>query len=71
MKEFKNVCMFFSADEDLSMDAFNESSDSPFGESDTENTDSPFDQENKEKPADVVEPDVIFDEVNPQGNLGY
>ena len=46
MKEFKNVCMFFSSDEDLSMDAFNESSDSPFGESDTENTDSPFDQEN-------------------------
>ena len=70
MKEFKNVCMFFSADEDLSMDAFNESSDSPFGESDTENTDSPFDQENKEKPADVVEPDVIFDEANPQGKVG-
>ena len=70
MKEFKNVCMFFGADEDLSMDAFNESSDSPFGESDTENTDSPFDQENKEKPADVVEPDVIFDEANPQGNVG-
>ena len=70
MKEFKNVCMFFSSDEDLSMDAFNESSDSPFGESDTENTDSPFDQENKEKPADVVEPDVIFDEANPQGNVG-
>ena len=70
MKEFKNVCMFFSSDEDLSMDAFNESSDSPFGESDTENTDSPFYQENKEKPADVVEPDVIFDEANPQGNVG-
>ena len=32
MKEFKNVCMFFGADEGLSMDAFEEASDSPFAE---------------------------------------
>lgn len=62
--------MFFNADEDLNMDAFEESSYSPFAESDTTSTDSPFDEENKEKPADVVEPDVIFDEANPQGNVG-
>ena len=71
MKEFKNVCMFFGVDEDLSMDAFEDASDSPFDdEGSVSTTDSPFDEDNKEKPADVVSPEVIFDEDNPQGNVG-
>jgi len=69
MKEFKNVCMFFGVDEDLSMDAFEDASDSPFDNS-VVHTDSPFDEENKEKPADVENSDVIFDEDNPQGIVG-
>jgi len=69
MKEFKNICMFLGADEDLSMDAFEDASDSPFDTS-VSKTDSPFDEDNKEKPADVVSPDDIFDEDNPQGNVG-
>ena len=61
--------MFFGVDEDLSMDAFEDASDSPFDNS-VVHTDSPFDEENKEKPADVENPDVIFDEDNPQGIVG-
>ena len=70
MKEFnKKVCMFFGADEGLSMDAFEEVSDSPFDDA-VQTTDSPFDEENKEKPADEVNLESIFDENNPQGNVG-
>ena len=70
MKEFnKKVCMFFGADEGLSMGAVEDASDSPFDDA-VQTTDSPFDEENKEKPADVVIPEVIFDEDNPQGNVG-
>lgn len=61
--------MFFGVDEDLSMDAFEDASDSPFDNS-VVHTDSPFDEENKEKPADVENSDVIFDEDNPQGIVG-
>jgi hypothetical protein len=71
MKEFKNVCMFFGADEDLSMDAFEDASDSPFDDAGSANTtDSPFDEDNKEKPAEVVDPKVVFDEDNPLGIVG-
>ena len=69
MKEFsKSICMFFGTDEDLSMDAFDEVSDSPFAEAENK-SDSPFDN-NKETPADVVSPESIFDEDNPQGIVG-
>ena len=61
--------MFFGADEGLSMGAVEDASDSPFDDA-VQTTDSPFDEENKEKPADVVSPEVIFDEDNPQGNVG-
>ena len=61
--------MFFGADEGLSMGAVEDASDSPFDDA-VQTTDSPFDEENKEKPADVVIPEVIFDEDNPQGNVG-
>ena len=61
--------MFFGADEGLSMGAVEDASDSPFDDT-VQTTDSPFDEENKEKPADVVIPEVIFDEDNPQGNVG-
>ena len=60
--------MFFGTDEDLSMDAFDEVSDSPFAEAENK-SDSPFDN-NKETPADVVSPESIFDEDNPQGIVG-
>lgn len=70
MKEFnKKVCMFFGSDEGLSMGAVEDASDSPFDD-EVQTTDSPFDEENKEKPADVVNPESIFDEDNPQGNVG-
>lgn len=70
MKEFdKKICMFLSTDEDLSMDAFEEISDSPFDASVEVKTDSPFDSD-IEKQADVVDPEVIFDKDNPQGIVG-
>lgn len=63
--------MFFGADEDLSMDAFEEGSDSPFDDAgSTSATDSPFDEDNKEKSAEVVDPGVVFDEDNPLGIVG-
>ena len=63
--------MFFGADEDLSMDAFEDASDSPFDDTGSANTtDSPFDEDNKEKPAEVVDPKVVFDEDNPLGIVG-
>lgn len=70
MKEFnKKVCMFFGADEGLSMGAVEDASDSPFDDT-VQATDSPFAEENEEKPADVVDAESIFDEDNPQGNVG-
>jgi hypothetical protein len=54
MKEMsKNICMFMYASEDLSMDNIEEFSDSPFAEGGSATSDSPFDESNKEKTADV------------------
>ena len=72
MKEYneKMVCLFFGMDDEMSMDAIEDSSDSPFAESDN-NSDSPFDEKNTDKKiADAIDSEVIFDEKNPQGIVG-
>jgi len=74
MEEFIKVCLFLD-DSSFSMDMLGDASpedifgdsqesDSPFGESDQNN------EENNNKADEDVDPDKIFDESNPQGNVG-
>ena len=70
MEEFIKVCMFL--DDGLSMDFIGEaSSEDIFGEPKEEETPFGDDNEEKDNKADVeINPDDIFNEDNPQGNVG-
>src|SRR4030042_3164536 len=70
MENFIKVCLF--SDDGLSMDFLGEaSSEDIFGEPQEEKT--PFDdldEDDKEKADEAINPDDIFKEEDPQGNVG-
>jgi len=68
MEDFKKVCMFFGNDDELTMESLSSGdTEEIFGDQSVDD-DTPFEEE---KPADAdIDPEDIFDESNPQGNVG-